>query len=112
MAKVFGVWPVELADGVLGEDFEKFWLEEYGPLGLKLGWISHVCKADRGERNGKYAVIWEIPSVERRNRFAPEQDKFSDELIQLLGPEFDILNKKLDKLITGAPSTDYVELSR
>jgi len=107
MAKVFGFTPIELADGVLGEDFEKFWLEEYGPQGSKLGWISHVFKGDRGERKGKYAVIWEIPSVESRNRFAQEEDKFSDELLRLLGPEFDILNKKLDTFIAGWPYTDW-----
>ena len=48
VAKVFGFTPIELADGVLGEDFEKFWLEEYGPLGSKMGWISHVFESRSG----------------------------------------------------------------
>ncbi len=71
MAKVFGVTPMELRPGVSGEDFAKFWIEEYAPLGLRLGWTSHVLKADRGERAGKYAVIWEQPSVEERDRVLP-----------------------------------------
>ena len=36
MAKVFGVTPLELLPGVNGEDFAKFWIEEYAPLGLRL----------------------------------------------------------------------------
>jgi hypothetical protein len=61
-------------------------------------------------RKGKYAVIWEILSVEDRDRFVPEEDKLSEECLQLLGPEFDILNKKLDTFVAGWPSTDYIEL--
>ena len=37
MAKVFGVTPLELRPGVNGEDFAKFWIEEYAPLGVRLG---------------------------------------------------------------------------
>ena len=68
MARIFGVVPLELQPGVTGEDFVKFWLEEYAPLGQRLGWESHVLKGDRGTRVGQYAVIWEMPSVESRDR--------------------------------------------
>jgi hypothetical protein len=37
MAKIFGVVPLELQPGVTGEDFVKFWLEEYAPLGQRIG---------------------------------------------------------------------------
>jgi hypothetical protein len=110
MAIVFGFTPIELVEGIRGEDFEKFWLEEYGPLGIKLGWKSHLFKADRGVRKGKYAVIWEIPSVESRDRFSPEEDQLSEVCLQLLGPEFELLNKKLDTFVVGWPNTDYIEL--
>ncbi len=50
MAMVYGVTPIELREGVNGKDFETFWLNEYVPLGQKLGWTSHLLKADRGER--------------------------------------------------------------
>jgi hypothetical protein len=33
MAKLFSIVPLELRPGVKGEEFVKFWLEEYGPLG-------------------------------------------------------------------------------
>lgn len=113
MAKVFGVISLELRPGVNGEDFVKFWIEEYAPLGVRLGWISHVLKADRGERAGKYAVIWELPSVESRDRVRPIADgPISEEALRLLGPDWDKLNEKLKTFITGFPYTDYVEIGR
>ena len=104
MAKVFGVTPLELRPGVNGEDFAKFWIEEYAPLGVRLGWTSHVLKADRGERAGKYAVIWEIPSVESRDhvRSAPG-GPISEEALRLLGSDLGKLNEKLNTFITGFP---------
>lgn len=69
MAKLFSVVPLELQPGVAGEDFVKFWIEAYAPLGQRLGWKSHVLKADRGVRVGQYAVIWEMSGVEARDRF-------------------------------------------
>ena len=110
MAKVYGVTPIELQEGVKGEDFEMFWLTEYAPLGPKLGWTSHLLKADRGERIGKYAVIWELPSVESRDRHMPAPDQIAEKTLQLLGPDFQRLNEKLDTFVTGWPYTDYVEL--
>jgi hypothetical protein len=74
MAKIYGITPIELREGVEGEDFEQFWLYEYGPQGKVLGWTPHLPKADRGERAGKYAVIWELPSVESRNHNVPALD--------------------------------------
>jgi hypothetical protein len=110
MAKAFSITPIELRSGVRGEDFERFWLQEYAPLGVKLGWASHLLKADRGERAGKYAVVWECPSVESRDRYVPAPGQHSQELLQTLGPIFGELNRKLDTLVLGFPFTDYVEL--
>ena len=113
MAKVFGVTPIELRPGAIGEDFVRFWIEEYAPLGVRLGWTSHVLKADRGERAGKYAVIWELPSVESRDRVRPAADgPISEEALRLLGPDWEKLNEKLNTFITGFPYTDYVEIGK
>jgi hypothetical protein len=113
MAKVFGVTPIELRPGVSGEDFVRFWIEEYAPLGVRLGWISHVLKADRGERAGKYAVIWELPSVESRDRVIPVPGgPISEEALRLLGPDWDKLNEMLSSFVSGLPFTDYVEIGK
>jgi len=110
MAKIFGFTPLELRSGVNGEDFEKFFNNEFALFGHKLGWKAYVLKADRGERVGKYAVIWELPSIELRNRQIPGPDQITEEVLQLLGPEWDEANKKLDTFVVGWPSTDYVEM--
>ena len=112
MAKLFGVVPLELQPGVTGEDFVKFWLAEYAPLGQRLGWESHVLKADRGERAGQYAVIWELPSVEARDRITHGKGQLTEEGQRLLGADFQVLNKKLNTFVIGWPNTDYIELGR
>ena len=85
-AKVFGSNAPELCAGVDGEDLEGFWLEGFAPpCEEKLGWVSHLLKADRGERAGKYAVIWSCRALRRaiavrfrragsRRRAGPLQD--------------------------------------
>ena len=110
MAKVFSVVPLELHPGVKGEDFVKFWIEEYAPLGQRLGWESHVLKGDNGERVGQYAVIWEMPSVESRDRIMQRDGQLTAEGQRLLEPDFQTLNKKLDTFVTGWPFADYIEL--
>jgi hypothetical protein len=91
MAKVFIIIPLELLPGIKGEDFVKFWLEEFAPMGQKQGWTTHVLKADRGERVGKYAVIWEVPSVESRDRIVTSEG-LTAEGKRLLEPDFQTLN--------------------
>ena len=109
MAKVFSFTPLELRPGVGEKEFFKFFIEQYAALGAKLGWKGYALKGDKGERVGKYAVIWEIPSVEQRNRFTPPQEDITEEALLLLGPEFEELNKKLDTYVTDWPFTDYIE---
>jgi hypothetical protein len=109
MAKVFGFTPLELRPDVNEQEFIKFFAEQYAPLGARLGWIGYVLKADRGERAGKFAAIWEIPSVEQRDRFVPAPDQITEEGLRLLGPEFDEANKKLDTYVMGWPFTDYIQ---
>ena len=43
------------------------------------GWKARLLKADRGEREGKYAVLFEIDSVEARDRISPTPNSASDE---------------------------------
>jgi len=79
MAKVFGIHEIELRPGVSAEEFERFFTEAIAPLQLYQGWNAHLTKADRGARAGKYALIFEIESVEARNRYAPESGAPSEE---------------------------------
>jgi hypothetical protein len=70
MDKVYGMHEVELRSGVKGEDFEKFFREEYAPSFQPEGtWTVHLIKGDRGARADKYLVMYEIASVEERDRY-------------------------------------------
>jgi hypothetical protein len=110
MAKVYGINPIELREGVKDEDFESFWLNEYAPQGKALGWTSHLLKGDRGLRIGEYVVIWEKPSVESRDRIVAADGSLTEEGQRLLGTHFAKMNEKLNTFVTGWPHTDYIEL--
>jgi hypothetical protein len=110
MCKVFGVLPVELRPGVDEQEFIKFCVKEFFPFGTRLGWKGSILKGDRGDRAGKFAVLWEIPSVEQRDRFVPAPDVFTEECTRLLGPEWDEMGKTLSTYVLDwLPFTDYVE---
>ena len=69
MSRVFGMHMIALRPGVKAEDFEKFVIEEAYPF----PWPSEVylLKGDRGDREGKYLVMYEFESVEARDRSFP-----------------------------------------
>jgi len=67
MAKVFGIHTIELRSGVKDEEFEKYVLEEVAALTFE-GCQIHLLKGDKGQRVGKYVLLFEIESVEARSR--------------------------------------------
>jgi hypothetical protein len=42
------------------------------------GWTQRLAKADRGERQGKYAIIIELDTADR-DRYVPEDNQLSAE---------------------------------
>jgi hypothetical protein len=56
--KVLGLHTIELRPGVKAEDFEKFVIEEFYPLPHYEGWKRYIAKGDRGEREGKYVLVF------------------------------------------------------
>ena len=111
MAKLFFVQTFGLRPGVDAREFERFWIGQYKPLGAKLGWHGNLVKGDRGAREGKYAAIWEVATVEGRDRYSPPATReWTEEALRVLGPEFKPLSDKLMSMITEWASTDYVEL--
>ena len=67
MAKVFGIQIVELRPGVKAKDFEEFVIEELYPH-TEEGFELYLAKGDKGERVGKYVLLFAFDSVEARNR--------------------------------------------
>jgi hypothetical protein len=115
MAKVFGMHKVELKPGVNGMEFEDFICNEVIPIYNKVpGQIVHLMKGDAGERNGKYLVLIEIDSPERRDQiYPPPEGSFAEDVQQLLGDVSHIWDK-LISLVEEFPDstvTDYVMVS-
>jgi len=111
MSKVFGMHMIALRPGVKAEDFEKFVTEEVYPL----PWLSEVylLKGDRGDREGKYLVMWEFESVEARDRLFPSPGEMSEEAQQFF-ESFAPVSEKWATFATPLDtiSTDYVVVGK
>ena len=82
MPKVFALHEIELQPGLEPEEYERFFTEEIAPM-LKLpGWKTRLLKGDRGARTGKYLVLFEIESLEARDRYFPKPGEPSEEFTQ------------------------------
>jgi hypothetical protein len=87
MAKVFGIHKVALRPGVKGEDFESFVRTSMPQLTISAGMKVRLLKGDRGDRDGKYLVLFEFDSVEVRDREAPLDASASPEAEAAAGTE-------------------------
>jgi hypothetical protein len=114
MGKVYGIHEIELQPGVNEEAFANFINQEFNEA---FAWIKvqrvALLKGDRGERAGKYALLFEIDSLEARDSTqGAEGHRWYEEHKELV----DSLLKKLASftptdLGEEAPFyTDYVEL--
>ncbi len=113
MSKVFGIHMIALKPGVKGEDFEKFVTEEIYPLPETEGWKGYLLKGDRGDREGRYLWMWEVESIEARDRGSPTPGEMSEESQQLLASHAAVL-EKLSTFATdfAAIYTDYVVVGK
>src|SRR5512138_2347108 len=96
MAKVLSLHTFELKPGCDATQFEQFVLRDILPVYRKvLGQTAHLFKGDRGERAGKYLLLVELQSVERRDEIYPpegaERNVAPDvqEFLQEIGPLWD-----------------------
>lgn len=84
MAKVFGIHPFTLKQGVNPETFEQFVRETVPNLPALKGVTLSILKGDRGDRAGEYLMLIETESVEVRDHFWPSPNTISDEAKKLL----------------------------
>jgi hypothetical protein len=114
MPKVFGLHEMELQPGVEPEEYERFFAEEMTPTLTLPGWKIHLLKGDRVVRTGKYLVLFEIESLEARDRYFPRPGDDSEEFTQFLQqhPEAAAAMEKWQKLSPHGSkndiTTDYV----
>jgi hypothetical protein len=112
MAKVFGMHKVELKPGVNGTEFEEFICSQVIPLYNRVpGQTVHLLKGDQGQRDGKYLVLIEIDSPERRDQiYPPGEGRLAADVEELLadsGPIWDKLVSLVEEF-PDATYTDYV----
>ena len=79
MSKVYGIHEIELHPGVNEESFVQFFNQELADANIEIGCKLKLLKGDRGQRVGKYAVLFEIESREARDRFSPAPHEGSEE---------------------------------
>ena len=117
MPKVFGLHEIELQPAVEPDEYERFFAEEIVPTFELPGWKIHLLKGDRGVRNGKYLVFFEIESLEARDRYFPRPGEGSEEFTQFFEqhPEAAAAVDKWQKLSPHGSeneiSTDYVAVA-
>jgi hypothetical protein len=110
MPKVFGMHEIELRPGVTSEEYVHFYTKELAPLPELQGWKSYLLKADRGERAGKFLLLFEIESVDARDRYFPRPNTASEEVQQYLeqNPQAAAAWAKDDAFRSADRATDYI----
>ena len=115
MSKVYSFHMISLKAGASGRDFERYIQGVLESWTMLSGMTMRLLKGDRGDREGKYLVMFEFESVERRNQLFPEAGpaarQMSDEFMQWMsaaGPAM----AKWDEFATSTDViyTDYREV--
>ena len=111
MPKVFALHEVELPPDVTPEEYEQLFGKELASLPDYPGWKSYLLKGDRGEEAGKLLLLFEVESVEARNRYYPRPEEESEEARQFAEqhPEATAVWEKYAASLSKPHSwTDYV----
>lgn len=119
MAKVFGIHEIEVNAGLDEKTLKKLFKEFAEAFVEQSGWKMILLKGDRGQRAGKYAVIYEIKSVEERDRFSPAHNTMSKEVVQWFEEHKEIAEALMKKWAAISPTdtgsheeyTDYIVLA-
>jgi hypothetical protein len=114
MAKVLGMHTIELKPGCDPKEFEEFMMTEALPTYGKVpGQTGRLLKGDRGERAGKYLLIVELESPERRDHIYPSEGGVAEDVQQLMGDIQPLLDKVYSfvEYFPDPNSTDYVMVS-
>lgn len=114
MARVLGVHEIELKLGTDTAEFERAAAEVASSVQPE-GWRTLVLKGERGPRSGNYLMIFEIDSIEARNRLYPEEGhpyQEEDERFDQEHPESAAAWERLSAMIVDLDvATDYVVIA-
>jgi hypothetical protein len=84
MPKVFGLHEIELRPEADPAEYERYFAEQVAMQPAFQGWTAKLLRADRGPRAGKFLVLYEIDSVEARDRYFPNEGQPSEEFTSFL----------------------------
>jgi hypothetical protein len=102
---------IELRPGVTPEEYEGFYTKKLASLPEFEGWKTHLLKGDRGERAGKFLLLFEIESEEARDRYFPRPEEESEEVRRFLEqhPQAAAAWEEESTFLTEPyPRTDYI----
>lgn len=74
MAQVYGIHQLELAPDADRAEFERRMVEEFIPKIQWPGWGAALVRADRGPRQGKYALVYPVDTIAARDAMFPSAD--------------------------------------
>ena len=107
MAKVFGMHALELQPGCDENEFEEFMRKDFLPSYSRVsGQDARLLKGDRGERSGKYLVLIELESPERRDQIYPSEGVVADDVVQLVG-DIESLVSRIRSFLVEFPDSHY-----
>ena len=110
MARLVCIHEIEFAEGADAVEFERLFTEG-ATLPELAGWKTRLLRGDRGERAGKYAILFEIESPEARDRYFPAEDQESEDLNRFDAehPAAAEVWQRLQAFLTGSEVvTDYL----
>lgn len=109
MAKVLGMHALELKPDCSAEEFEEFMKRDVLPGYRKVpGQSAQLLKGDRGERAGKYLLLIELESAERRDQIYPTEGVIAEDVLQLVGNIEPIL-ATLSTFVADFPDPKYTD---
>jgi hypothetical protein len=108
MAKVFGFIQFELLPNVSPADYEAFVAQASAGGFDRPGMVFHFVKADRGERKGRYAFLFEFEDVVARNRLFPVEGSGTPD--EVLAEKLKVMLGGMRKLTGPFSFTDYVHI--
>ena len=109
MPKVFGLHEIELRPEVDPSEYERIFAEHTEQPMLP-GWTVRLLRCDRGPRAGKFLLLYEIESVEARDRYFPREGQPSEEFTSFLDqhPEVAAAWEKSSAMEAGDAAADYL----
>lgn len=116
-ARVIGIHNLALCPGVHASELENFIIENFHRVEDYPGWKNHFLKGGRGNRPDPYAVLLELESMEVMERFYPDIDVHTPEVVEFAEahPDTEAMYKEWKQLASfpGAPqiNTDYIAVA-